>query len=224
MDEIPDVRQGLRPRSRPGARGRALGARTRERPAPWPEALQRPAARAAADPIERPLGTAEGARGRRDRPAAGASAARNRGRLRAHRVRPRPRGRRPPPRPLGRAVDASSPAPRTSPLRTRSSSRCAPPSAPTRRATYTRATSFASASWSSTRASTTASSRSTKGPLPDADLVLEPGESLHPLLTGALDPGEAIESGRVRIEGNPELLDRFVEVFHIPPLPVPVPA
>ena len=63
-----------------------------------------------------------------------------------------------------------------------------------------------------------------EGPLPDADLVLEPGESLHPLLTGALGPDEAIGSGCVRIEGKPELLERFVEVFHIPPLPVPVPA
>ena len=63
-----------------------------------------------------------------------------------------------------------------------------------------------------------------EGPLPDADLVLEPGESFHPLLTGALDPDEAIGSGRVRIEGEPELFERFVEVFHIPALPVPVPA
>jgi DNA-binding HxlR family transcriptional regulator len=63
-----------------------------------------------------------------------------------------------------------------------------------------------------------------EGPLPDADLVLEPGESLHPLLTGTLGPDEAIGSGRVRIEGKPELLERFVEVFRIPPLPVPVPA
>jgi hypothetical protein len=57
-----------------------------------------------------------------------------------------------------------------------------------------------------------------EGPLPDADLVLAPGESFHPLLTGSLDPGEAIESGRVRIEGS-RAPDRFVEVFHIPPLP-----
>ena len=62
-----------------------------------------------------------------------------------------------------------------------------------------------------------------EGPLPDVDLVLEPGESFHPLLTGALDPEEAIESGRVRVTGERELLERFVEVFHIPPLPAPVP-
>ena len=63
-----------------------------------------------------------------------------------------------------------------------------------------------------------------EGPLSDADLIIEPGEDFHPLLTGTLDPDEAIASGRVRVEGKPELLDRFVEVFHIPPLPVPVPA
>jgi DNA-binding HxlR family transcriptional regulator len=62
-----------------------------------------------------------------------------------------------------------------------------------------------------------------EGPLPDADLVLEPGESFHPLLTGSLDPAEAIQSGRVRVTGKPELLERFVEAFHIPPLPVPLP-
>jgi DNA-binding HxlR family transcriptional regulator/putative sterol carrier protein len=63
-----------------------------------------------------------------------------------------------------------------------------------------------------------------EGPLPHADLILEPGESFHPLLAGTLDPDEAIKSGRVRVTGKPELLERFVDVFHIPPLPVPVPA
>jgi hypothetical protein len=38
--------------------------------------------------------------------------------------------------------------------------------------------------------------------------------SLHPLLTGELDPHEAITSGRVRIEGN--LLERFAEAFSRP--------
>ena len=63
-----------------------------------------------------------------------------------------------------------------------------------------------------------------EGPLPEADVVLEPGDAFHPLLTGALDPDEAIRSGRVRVDGKREHLERFVEVFHIPPLPVPVPA
>jgi DNA-binding HxlR family transcriptional regulator/putative sterol carrier protein len=62
-----------------------------------------------------------------------------------------------------------------------------------------------------------------EGPLDDADLVLETDMSLHHLLTGELDPGEAIESGRVRITGKRELLERFLDVFHIPPAPVAVP-
>jgi DNA-binding HxlR family transcriptional regulator len=63
-----------------------------------------------------------------------------------------------------------------------------------------------------------------EGPLSDPDLVLETDVALHPLLTGELSPAEAIESGRVRITGKRELFERFVEVFHIPPVPVAVPA
>jgi DNA-binding HxlR family transcriptional regulator len=59
-----------------------------------------------------------------------------------------------------------------------------------------------------------------EGALPKADLVVETDLTLHPLLTGELDPSEALDSGRVRITGRRELLDRFVDVFHIPPLPV----
>jgi DNA-binding HxlR family transcriptional regulator len=58
-----------------------------------------------------------------------------------------------------------------------------------------------------------------EGSLDDADLVLETDHSLHPLLTGELAPREAIKSGRVRVTGKRELLDRFVDAFHIPPLP-----
>jgi DNA-binding HxlR family transcriptional regulator len=64
-----------------------------------------------------------------------------------------------------------------------------------------------------------------EGPLPDADLVLETDLSLHPLLTGELSPAEAIEGGRVRVvRGKRQLFDRFVEVFHIPPVAVAHPA
>jgi DNA-binding HxlR family transcriptional regulator/putative sterol carrier protein len=59
-----------------------------------------------------------------------------------------------------------------------------------------------------------------EGPLSEADLVLETDLTLHPLLTGELDPGEAIKNGSVRITGKRELLERFVDVFHIPPVPV----
>jgi putative sterol carrier protein len=63
-----------------------------------------------------------------------------------------------------------------------------------------------------------------EGPLADADLVLETDVSFHPLLTGELGHAEAIESGRVRVvRGKRELFDRFVEVFHIPPVSGPSP-
>jgi DNA-binding HxlR family transcriptional regulator len=63
-----------------------------------------------------------------------------------------------------------------------------------------------------------------EGSLEDADLVLETDVTLHPLFTGELSPAEAIESGRVRVSGKRKLFERFVEVFHIPPVPVALPA
>jgi len=63
-----------------------------------------------------------------------------------------------------------------------------------------------------------------EGPLADADLVLETDLSLHPLLTGELGPGEAIKTRSVKITGRREFLERFVDVFHIPPVPVLLPA
>jgi DNA-binding HxlR family transcriptional regulator len=63
-----------------------------------------------------------------------------------------------------------------------------------------------------------------EGPLDGADLVLETDLSLHPLLTGELSPAEAIESGRIQITGKRKLFERFAQVFHIPPVPVALPA
>jgi len=63
-----------------------------------------------------------------------------------------------------------------------------------------------------------------EGPLPDADLVLETGVSLHPLLTGELRTTEALANGIVTIVGEPDLFERFVDVFHIPPVPAVLPA
>jgi DNA-binding HxlR family transcriptional regulator/putative sterol carrier protein len=63
-----------------------------------------------------------------------------------------------------------------------------------------------------------------EGPVADADLVLETDETLHPLFTGELSPAEAIESGRVQARGKRKLFERFVEVFHIPPVPIAPPA
>jgi DNA-binding HxlR family transcriptional regulator len=63
-----------------------------------------------------------------------------------------------------------------------------------------------------------------EGPLAEADLVLETDVTLHPLLTGELGPAEAIRNGSVRVTGKRELFERFVDVFHIPPVPVALPA
>jgi DNA-binding HxlR family transcriptional regulator len=53
------------------------------------------------------------------------------------------------------------------------------------------------------------------GALPDADLVIEPGRELKAMMTGETTPAEAMENG-VRVIGDPSLLGRFVELFHVP--------
>jgi DNA-binding HxlR family transcriptional regulator len=65
-----------------------------------------------------------------------------------------------------------------------------------------------------------------KGNVPDADLIIEAGPVLRALLSGEMSPGEAIETGGVRLKSgdvslsaDPGLLAWFVEVFHIPPAP-----
>lgn len=58
-----------------------------------------------------------------------------------------------------------------------------------------------------------------EGPLADADLIIETDFTIRGLMSGELTPGEAVKSGKVRLTGKPELLERFVEVFHIPPAP-----
>jgi DNA-binding HxlR family transcriptional regulator len=63
-----------------------------------------------------------------------------------------------------------------------------------------------------------------EGPLAGADLVIETGPAIRALLSGELSPGEAVQTGSVRLTGDPDLLTRFVEAFHIPPAPVALPA
>jgi DNA-binding HxlR family transcriptional regulator len=58
-----------------------------------------------------------------------------------------------------------------------------------------------------------------EGPLEGADLVIETGPAIRSLLAGELSPGEAIAGGGVHLTGDPDLLTRFVEAFHIPPAP-----
>ena len=59
------------------------------------------------------------------------------------------------------------------------------------------------------------------GPLPGADLVIELDMSLKALISGDVSPADALADGRVRVTGDPELLDQFVEVFRMPKLPSP---
>lgn len=63
-----------------------------------------------------------------------------------------------------------------------------------------------------------------RGPLPGADAVIDPGPMLKGLLTGEVDPEEALASGHVTLTGDPKALHRFVEVFRLPRMPAPVPA
>lgn len=53
----------------------------------------------------------------------------------------------------------------------------------------------------------------------DADVVIEALGPVKSLLTGELSPREAITAGLIRVHGDLELLDRFGELFRIPPAP-----
>jgi len=59
-----------------------------------------------------------------------------------------------------------------------------------------------------------------EGPLPDADLTLETDLALRRLMSGELSPRDAVKSGKVRIVGKIDLLERFAEIFQIPSAPV----
>jgi DNA-binding HxlR family transcriptional regulator len=62
------------------------------------------------------------------------------------------------------------------------------------------------------------------GALPGADLVIEAGPALKALMAGETSPADVIGNGSVRLTGDPDLLTRFVDVFHIPPKPTARPA
>jgi DNA-binding HxlR family transcriptional regulator len=53
------------------------------------------------------------------------------------------------------------------------------------------------------------------GPLPGADLVIEPGPALKDLVTGAVSPVQALAAGSVRVTGDPDLLTLFVQLFQV---------
>ncbi len=62
------------------------------------------------------------------------------------------------------------------------------------------------------------------GPLPGADAVINPGQSLKDLLTGTIGVEEALDSGLVQVSGDPQLLNEFVEIFQLPRISAPLPA
>ncbi|PSK96020.1 HxlR family transcriptional regulator [Murinocardiopsis flavida] len=49
-----------------------------------------------------------------------------------------------------------------------------------------------------------------------ADLTIHSGPQLRAVLAGELSPAAALSSGAVRIEGSPEVFERFVRTFHVP--------
>jgi len=53
------------------------------------------------------------------------------------------------------------------------------------------------------------------GPLPEPDLVINMDLALRGLMAGEISPAQAIDSGAVQLTGDPALLARFAEVFHI---------
>jgi DNA-binding HxlR family transcriptional regulator len=58
------------------------------------------------------------------------------------------------------------------------------------------------------------------GALAAPDLVIDTQLAIKGLMAGELSPAEAIANGDVHLTGDPSLLERFVEIFHIPPAPV----
>ena len=54
-----------------------------------------------------------------------------------------------------------------------------------------------------------------EGALPGADLVVEAGPAIRALMAGEMTPAEAIDSGSVRLTGDPAMLSRFAQSFRI---------
>jgi DNA-binding HxlR family transcriptional regulator/putative sterol carrier protein len=58
----------------------------------------------------------------------------------------------------------------------------------------------------------------TVGAVEDADAVIKLDlETFYWLVVGELEPDEALASGRVTVEGDPAVLERFVQVFNLAP-------
>jgi DNA-binding HxlR family transcriptional regulator len=50
----------------------------------------------------------------------------------------------------------------------------------------------------------------------DSDLAIETDTRLRDLMTGELSPADAVESGAVKLTGDPDLLTRFADAFRLP--------
>jgi DNA-binding HxlR family transcriptional regulator len=54
-----------------------------------------------------------------------------------------------------------------------------------------------------------------EGPLEGADAVIEAGPAIKAILAGEISPADALANGSVHLTGDPNLLNRFAEVFRI---------
>lgn len=57
----------------------------------------------------------------------------------------------------------------------------------------------------------------TEGPMPDADVILEPGLVLKGLMSGEVSVADAISDGSVTFTGDAALVELFARMFHIGP-------
>lgn len=57
--------------------------------------------------------------------------------------------------------------------------------------------------------------KAAEGPAEKADLIMETGPGLRPLMAGEVNAREAIKNGSVHVTGDTALLERFAEIFHI---------
>jgi len=60
-----------------------------------------------------------------------------------------------------------------------------------------------------------------EGPAENPDLVLDPGLVLRALLSGDLSVADALDQDLIRFAGDPALLEKFPQIFHMPELPGP---
>lgn len=58
--------------------------------------------------------------------------------------------------------------------------------------------------------------RVAEGPAEHADLVIDAGLALKAVFARELSPRDALKQGLIRIQGNPEILDTFAQMFYIP--------